>query len=275
VSLLLLAVSGAAGWLVLARPRQKEAPERPEPGPPAPLLPRLTNSLGMEFVLVRKGKFKMGGGGGKPGTTEVQIGHDFYLGVYEVTQGQWQAVRGNNPSHFSRKGPGKDAVAKVSDAELKRFPVEMVSWDDTQVFLKALNQRDKGAGWSYRLPTGAEWEYACRGGPPLDSFLAGFDFYLDRATSQLLPGQANFAHPGGLNRTCPVGSYRPNRLGLYDMHGNVFEWCHDPPKEDREREHRGGCWEFPADDCRAGEHRSIAAKLKHPSLGLRVARVPK
>ena len=89
-----------------------------------------TNKQGMEFVLVPKGKSWLGGGGGKPGDKEVEIPYDFYLGKYEVTQEEWEKVMGNKPSHFSRTGAGKDAVKDIPDADLKRFPVEKVSWDE-------------------------------------------------------------------------------------------------------------------------------------------------
>jgi formylglycine-generating enzyme required for sulfatase activity len=194
---------------------------------------RYKNKLSMEFVLVPKGKFLMGGGSGKGilGTREVEIPHDFYLGVYEVTQGEWQAVSGANPSAFSRKGKNQDAVKNIPDEELNRFPVENVSWIDTQMFLKALNAREKEAGWVYRLPKEAEWEYACRGGPRADKFEYGFDFYFEKPTNKLLLELANFAPKKGegLQRTCKVGSYKPNSLGLYDMHGNVWEWCDEVP----------------------------------------------
>ena len=75
---------------------------------------------------------------------------------------------GRNPSHFSRTGGGKDAVKDIPDAELKRFPVENVSWEDAQEFLRLVNEKEKEAGWVYRLPTEVEWEYACRGGPLSD-----------------------------------------------------------------------------------------------------------
>ncbi len=93
----------------------------------------------------------MGGGGGKLGEKEVEIKQHFYLGKYLLTQEEWQNVMGNNPSHFSRSGVGKDAVKVISDADLKRFPVENVSWDDTQAFLAELNKRAKEGGWAYRL----------------------------------------------------------------------------------------------------------------------------
>jgi len=81
-----------------------------------------------------------------------------------VTQGQWEAIMGNNPSHFSRKGHGRDSVLDISDEELKLFPVERVSWNDVQEFIKKLNEKERGRGYLYRLPSEAEWEYACRGG---------------------------------------------------------------------------------------------------------------
>ena len=163
----------------------------------ATLPPTFKNSLGMEFVLVPKGKSWLGGGGGKPGDKEVVIAQDFYLGKYEVTQEEWEKVTGLTPSGFSRTGGGKDAVKDISDAELKRFPVENVSWDDAQVFLERLNKREKEAGWVYRLPKEAEWEYACRGGPLSDKLESAYDFYFDKPTNQLLPAQANFGHGDG------------------------------------------------------------------------------
>ena len=123
------------------------------------LPPKFTNTLGMEFVIVPKGQSWLGGGKDRLGDKEVEIPADFYLGKYEVTQEEWEKVMGENPSHFSHVGDGNDAVKDVGDADLRRFPVEMVSWHQCQVFVAKLNQREKGAGWVYRLPTQAEWEY--------------------------------------------------------------------------------------------------------------------
>ena len=114
----------------------------------------------------------------------------------------------------------------IPEAELKRFPVEQVSWDDAQLFLRELNKHDEEEGWVYRLPKEVEWEYACRGGPMANNLDSAFDFYFDRPVAQLQADQANFQLQGP-KRTCKVGSYKPNRLGLYDMHGNVWEWCDD------------------------------------------------
>jgi formylglycine-generating enzyme required for sulfatase activity len=231
----------------------------------------------MEFVLVPRGKFWMGGGGGQVGNREVEIPYDFYLGKYEVTQEQWQAVTGTNPSHFSRTGGGKDAVKDIADEELKRFPVEMVSWEDAQHFLTELNRGEQGSGWVYRLPREAEWEYACRGGPSSNPFQYAFDFYLANPTNQLLPEQANFNHGKGLKRTCKVGSYPPNRLGLYDMHGNVWEWCDDAEKGGDgalRRLYRGGCLDSDPASSRAGFRPPLSWSRRCNDLGVRLARVP-
>ena len=142
---------------------------------------------------------------------------------------------GENPSYFSRFGGGQLEVKNISDEELKLFPVERVSWDDAQAFIQKLNEKERGRGYLYRLPTEAEWEYACRGGATSEAECS-HHFYLDKPTDDLSSDQANFwgEHPFGnapkgpnLGRTSRVGSYPPNKLGLCDMHGNVLQWCND------------------------------------------------
>jgi formylglycine-generating enzyme required for sulfatase activity len=269
--------------LRLARvPVGKEiAPEEKKPPVDAKLPKEFKNDLGMEFVRIPKGKSWLGGGSGKPGTNEVEVLHDFYLGKYEVTQEQWQKVMGNNPSHFSRQGNGKDAVRDVLGEKLKLFPVENVSWNDCREFVSRLNEMMKEKGWLYRLPKGAEWEYACRGGPLMDRGDSAYAFYLGKHPQhQVLPAQANFEHGKGVNRTCKVGSYEPNRLGLYDMHGNVWEWCDDEAPADPKapgvsrRLRRGGSWNDAAERCWASNHVASPPSDRYISLGLRLARVP-
>ena len=212
----------------------------------------------MKFVLVPPGKFLRGSPkdekdyirktyGKEAGDWadrevqhEVTLSAPFYLGVYEVTQAQYEAVTDENPSRFK----GADN------------PVEQVSWEEARGYAEALAKKlkDKQA---YRLPSEAEWEYACRGGRPSSQPFGVGD---GRSLSST---EANFDgnHPYGgaakgpfLRETCRVGSYKANALGLYDMHGNVWEWCADwygdypsgkvtdptGPKEGTHRVNRGG-----------------------------------
>src|SRR5262249_37644119 len=127
--------------------------------------PTFTNPFGMEFVRVPRGKFWSP----RPGVSRllgnevVEVPYTFYLGAHEVTQGPWRAVPGGTPSWFSRTGDGRAQVKDFSEEELKRFPVELVTWYDAQRFLATLNRRAPETGWAYCLPTPVEWEYACRG----------------------------------------------------------------------------------------------------------------
>ena len=182
--------------------------------------------------------------------------------------------------HFSPvNGEGKDAAqADVTDEQLKKFPAENVSWNECQLFLKKLNELDKKPGWEYRLPTEEEWEYACRGGPG-DKLQSAFDFYLQEPTNVLLPSQANIRHENGLKRPCEVGSYPANKLGLYDMHGNVSEFMHNPLliKDDDgnpKRNERGGGWTNDAFECRVNGNFPRSPSERFMDMGLRVALVP-
>ena len=279
VSLTLEAVRQALKVTGPAMPKSVETTPSAPAGDAEKLPAKFTNRLGMEFVLVGKGTAWLGGGNGQQGEKKVEMPEDFYLGRYEVTQAEWEQVTGLPPSYFSRTGAGKDAVKDIPDADLKRFPVEQVSWDDAQLFLERLNKQEPSAGWIYRLPKADEWEYACRGGPLSDKLDSAFDFYFDKPTNQLLPDQANFApEPGkGLQRTCKVGSYQPNRLGLYDMHGNVFEWCDDEGKAADGaslRMGQGGTWNDLSTACRAVYRYDFVPSYRQYHVGLRLARVP-
>ena len=128
---------------------------------------------------------------------EVTLTKSYYIGKHEVTQEQWEAVMGKNPSE--EKGA--------------KLPVTKVSWDDCQKFIKKLNDNSKGG---YRLPTEAEWEYACRAGTT-----TAYSF-----GDKITPKDANYNY-SDIGKPVAVGSYKPNAFGLYDMHGNVSEWCED------------------------------------------------
>jgi formylglycine-generating enzyme required for sulfatase activity len=232
---------------------------------------RFLNGLGMEFALLPTGTFWMGGADGKCGDSKVTIDRDFYIGVYPVTQEEWQRVMGTNPSHFRKGGGGADKLSGVSDADLKRFPVESVSWNDCQVFIKNLNESLKESGWMYRLPREAEWEYACRGAASTQA-LCDWSFYLRAPTNTLSAQQANFID-SALGRTCKVGLYEANAAGVFDMHGNVWEWCEDA-YDGSDRVLRGGGWNDAAERCRAAYRISFAPTSTSRRLGLRLARVP-
>jgi uncharacterized protein (TIGR02996 family) len=265
-----------APWLIYADWLE----ERGDPRAALYRNPRWTNSVGVRFVLVPRGAFWMGDRGSQ---RQVEVPHEFYIGAFPVTQGQWQTVMGGNPCYFSRGGDGADEVKGFSDDDLKQFPVEQVSWKDAQEFIKRLNAREKEGGFLHRLPTEVEWEYSCRGGATSQSDCE-FDFYFAQPTNDLSAELVNFHgnHPAGnapqgtwLRRTSKVGSYPPNRLSLYDMHGNVWEWCEDPFRAGGSaRVVRGGSWCGSGVDCRSSSRYSAGPSDDNIHLGLRLAAVP-
>lgn len=240
--------------------------------------PTFVNSAGMKFVKVPRGAFWMGGGKGSPGVKHAIIENDFYMGVWEVTQSQWHAVMGNNPSFFSRAGEGNLLISHILEKDLGQFPVENVSWNDVLDYIQKLNAKEHANGRFYRLPTEAEWEYACRGGAASQAECS-FDFYFDVPTNDLSSTQANFHgnQPAGkapegpnLGRTSKAGSYQPNKFGLYDMHGNVCEWCSDSAESGSKYVIRGGHWGLSAVNCAAADFYAFPPSQRLNSVGFRL-----
>jgi len=252
----------------------------------------VTNSIAMKLAPIPAGKFQMGSPAAEEERDPEEVLHDvtisrpFYLGVYEVTQGQYEKVMGKNPSFFHRRnGGGPD------------HPVDQVRWAEAVKFCEKLSDlaAEREAGRVYRLPTEAEWEYACRAGTTTP-------FHTGKAQAST---QANFNgnYPYGgaaegpyLRRTAKVGSYAPNAWGLYDMHGNVGEWCsdwYDPeyykhsPKEDPKGPAkgvvptgfgsdcfllvRGGYWLDEARACRSAYRYRLMPSDPYRWVGFRVA----
>lgn len=244
-----------------------------------PVGPYWTPVPGLPLALIPPGEFGMGTRADEPSRSAdesyhlVRIEKPFWLGIHTVTQRVWQDVMGSNPARFA----GLD------------LPVEKVSWEESQEFCRRLRERE---GLGFRLPTEAEWEYACRAGTTTPFHLG------EVLTSDL----ANFdgRYPLGSSRrgsrwktTRPRGCYRPNGLGLYDMHGNVFEWIEDLYGENYDgikspvwrsddpreammqqqvfRVHRGGGWNQPAIACRSAFRAYGTPTLAKDSLGIRVA----
>ena len=249
--------------------------------PASPLRPsgnqepdRYTNTLGMDLVLVKPGHFRLGGTGGDKFRKAVEIQSEYYIGICEVTQEQWFRITAEQPSHFSRKGGGATAVAEVPDATLARFPVENVSWKDVMAFIARLNTNELNPGWEYRLPTETEWEFACRGGHLIGQDEDLLDYYGFTPSKEITREAANLGDPTGQPK--PTGSFGPNRLGLFEMHGNVAEWCSDIhiPKNQQigvpDHVIKGGSWASPSEHGRAGATFTTNENGKTWALGFRL-----
>lgn len=240
--------------------------------------PDFISSRGMEFVLVPKGNTVRTNGNMDQliGAKEIEITEDFYLGKFEVTQSQWQDLMGTNPSFFSTNGPGENRLKTLSLPERGRLPVEKVSWQDCQAFLEKLNGMEDDPEWTYRLPTEAEWTYACHGAIPSEDGKEQCSYFF-KAPSKSLPNYSANFNRSDLKRTSKVGSFPPNRLGLHDMHGNVWEWCHDQPNipGKQARWIHGGGWKDDAEKCSSSFVREPTEAWLYYDLGFRVARIKK
>jgi len=241
---------------VLAQANTDPAIEPLQPG-------QVQTFAGIDFVFIPPGSFDMGSNGTDPGEQPIQrvtISKGFWMGRYELTQEQWQAVMGANPAYF--KGGSQ-------------LPVEMVSCNDIQAFLLKINEKYPGMG--FRLPTEAEWEYACRAGTTTSYFFGN-----DPA---LLGDYAWFANNAG-GSPHPVGQKKPNPWGLYDMSGNVWESVQDfyglysghaqvdptgPPNGEC-KIRRGGGWCFSPDECRSARRLLHCLAFANNALGFRLVK---
>ena len=221
----------------------------------------LGKGVNLDIVLIPAGRFMMGSPASEKGRNENETQHEvtltksYYMGKYELTQEQWEAVMGNNPSEI--KGV--------------KLPVTQVSWEDCQEFIKKLNSKTTGG---YRLPTEAEWEYACRAGTST-AFSYG---------DSITKSDANI---NGDNIKA-MGSYSPNAFGLYDMHGNVWEWCEDwygpypngkvnDPLGTANGTHRilrGGSFFYGVSEARSSNRATDSPANRSGNAGFRLARTP-
>ena len=243
----------------------------------------ITNSIGMKLAYIPAGKFMMGSPASEKERRddelqhEVQISKPFYMGVYAVTQEEYEKVMETNPSYFRYNPKGKDKQLIT-----RRSPVESVSWNEAKEFCRKLSTKD---GKTYRLPSEAEWEYACRAGTTTPFFF-GQTISTDQANYN-----GNYAYGNGQkgvyrDRTTEVGSFPPNAFGLYDMHGNVWQWCEDrydanyyqnSPKVDPLNSTageyhvlRGGSWGFDPGFCRSACRLNVAPDNRIGDIGFRV-----
>jgi formylglycine-generating enzyme required for sulfatase activity len=243
----------------------------------------LTNSVGVRFRLIEPGIFMMGSPPSEAGRRdnegpahEVKISKGFYIGIYPITQAQYEAVLGKNPSRFTLTlGGGAN------------HPVENVSWDDAVLFCERLSGsvEERKEGRTYRLPTEAEWEYACRSGTTTPFFFGSAMSSADGSLDGKNP-YGDAPRGASATRTSAVGSYRANHFGLFDMHGNVWEWCQDyygadyyvssprtdpqGPSEGEYRVLRGGSWRNQAVTCRSAYRNALPSNQKQPYIGFRV-----
>ncbi len=248
-------------------------PPRPDRADPPGTL---TNSIGMKLVPIPAGKFMMGSPPSEEGRYdseqqhEVTLTKDFYLGLTQVTQAQYEQVMGTNPSYFK--------VDEVFGKDISEYPVEQVSWDDAVAFCEMLSAipEEKAAGRVYRLPTEAEWEYACR---------SGSNTRYHFGDKEELLGKYAWYKENSKDRTHPVALKEPNALGLFDMHGNVYEWCSDwyggypegivtdpiGQSDGSLRVRRGGSWCIEAADCRSADRYGDVPSDRIDNIGFRVA----
>ncbi len=232
---------------------------------------------GMVLVAVRPGSFMMGSVAEEPGRNDdeylhrVTITHLFYVGQHEVTQTEWKRVMGSNPSYFT---------------DCERCPVEQVDFLQVNDFLSRISAGNAAMG--FRLPTEAEWEYVCRAGSSTP-FNTGAQLTTAQANVDTRYGTAGSEDGAAYEKTLPAGKFPPNKWGLYDMHGNVWEWTNDwygpyaprlendprGPDAGQRKVIRGGSWRFDANSARCGLRYTHAPQDKGPGVGFRVVGEPR
>lgn len=267
LSIIILILVGAAGLLLLFK---------------SGFLPRssntFTNELGMSFVYIPPGEFLMGSPVEEQGRSKSETQHrvslteGFYLQTTEVTQGQWRETMGSNPSFFGECG--------------EACPVESVPWIEVQLFITRLNANAESV--TYRLPTEAEWEYAARAGNQTP-FAYGRCLSSDQANFNAQVSYEDCPTGSYRERTIAVGSLQPNGWGLYDMHGNVSEWCQDEhagypdskaasdpkgPSDNPRHVFRGGGWDHQARECRSARRGWAGSKYPWTNIGFRLVCLP-
>jgi formylglycine-generating enzyme required for sulfatase activity len=232
---------------------------------------------GMVLVAIKPGSFMMGSPESEPGRSEdevlhrVTLTHPFYIGKHEVTQAEWMRVMGSNPSSFGG---------------CEKCPVEQVDFYQVNEFLSRINAGT--TAMRYRLPTEAEWEYACRAGTETP-FNTGTQLTTAQANIDTRYPASDTEAGAAYDKTLPVGKFPPNAWGLHDMHGNVWEWTGDwygpyDPRRNADprgaetgakRVIRGGSWHFDASSARCGLRYTHAPQDKGYSLGFRVVGEPR
>jgi formylglycine-generating enzyme required for sulfatase activity len=289
------------GLLVAAGPKSTSGPSPSNGEPKARRGKVITNALGMKLALIPAGKFLMGSPATEMERQENELQHEvtitkpFYMGVYTVTQGEYEKLMGKNFVNGRYVKWGADPFFNAAHGGGPDHPAENLQWYAAVEFCKRLSNlpEEKRAGHVYRLPTEAEWEYACRAGTKT-TFCYG-----DALSSREANFNGNYPYGGAakgpyLRKTAKVGSYKPNAFGLYDMHGNVWQWCadwYDPkfyrnsPKEDPQgpllgalstgyndfyRVIRGGSWLDEGRACRAAYRYRAMPHDAYRIVGFRV-----
>lgn len=287
-----------AGWVPAEEPDEKEY---------------VSPTTGMKFVRIPKGTFKMGSPMSDKDRYEnetqheVTLSRDFYMGLYEVTRGQFrkfvedtgyktEAEEGDGAYGWNSKGKeeyekNKDFIWRTAGYDqTDDHPVVNVSWNDAARFAEWQSKKD---GQKYRLPTEAEWEYACRAGTTTKFYIGSnaeewpkFANVADGTARKLFPNRSTLSAEDGYTYSAPVGKYKPNPFGLYDMAGNVFEWCQDwmgdyptgsatdptGPLIGARRVYRGGSWVSPRVLLRSADRNGFKPSFRSNDLGFRLSK---